>query len=159
MCEDVADEDILPPVLSFCKAPSLRPVVGIWDLFEDGILPFGGVRSSAPFFFVIEGMRETCESVFSALPGDRTSDGIFDISLLLPERERLLSIEHLEGELLNELEVKLRLLDVLFILLPVSSWVAIGELVLNLPRGRTMSLFSLLTLGDARFLVMSLRSR
>ena len=156
MCEDVADEDILPPVLSFCKAPSLRPVVGIW---EDGILLFGGVRSSAPFFFVIEGMRETCESVFSALPGDRTSDGIFDISLLLPERERLLSIELLEGELLNELEVKLRLLDVLFILLPVSSWVAIGELVLNLPRGRTMSLFSLLTLGDARFLVMSLRSR
>lgn len=121
LCEDAMDGEILLPALSFCKALSLRPVVGIWDLFEDGILLFGGVRSSAPFFFVIEGMREMCESVFSALPGDRTSDGIFDISLLLAERERPLSIELLEGDLFNELEVKLRLLDVLHILPPVSS--------------------------------------
>ena len=106
-----------------------------------------------------EGIRETCESVFSALAGDRTSDGIFDISVLLPERERMPSIELFDGDLLKGLDVKLLLLDDLLIWPSVSSLVTVGELVLTWPLGRTMSLFSRLKLGEARRLATSLDSR
>lgn len=118
-----------------------------------------GVRSSLLFLFVREGIRETCESVFPALAGDRTRDGIFDISLLLPERDRVPSIELFNGDLLNGLEVKLLLLDDLLISLSKSSLLTVGELVLSWPLGRTMSLFSRFTLGGARRLVTSLCSR
>ena len=106
-----------------------------------------------------EGIRETCESVFPALADDRTRDGIFDISLLLPERDRPPSIELFDGDLLNGLEVKLLLLDDLLMSLSKCSLLTVGELVLSWPLGRTMSLFSRLTLAGARRLVTSLCSR
>lgn len=119
----------------------------------------GGVRSSVLFFFVREGIRGTSESVFSAFAGDRTRDGIFDISLLLPERDRLPSIELFDGDLLKGLEVKLLLLDDLLMSPSKSSLLTVGELVLSWPLGRTMSLFSRLTLGEVRRLGTSLCSR
>ena len=80
---------------SFCEVLSLRPTDGICDfltvscplsaLLKDGILLLGGVRSSAPFCFAREGIR----------------DGIFDISELLPERKRVSSIELFDGDLLS----------------------------------------------------------
>lgn len=155
-CDSVEDAGILPADLSFCEALSLRPVVGIWDfltascplspLFSDGILLLGGVR-------------ETCESDFSALAGERTRDGIFDISLLLPERERLSSIELFDVDLLKVFEVKLLLLDDLLMSPSEFSLPTTGELALYWPLGREMSLFSRLTPGGARRLVTSLASR
>ena len=168
-CESVEDAGILLVGFSFCEALSLRPVVGIWDLFTascplsplflDGILLLGGVRSSLPFCLAMEGIRETCESGFSALAGERASDGILDISLLLPERERLPSIEFFEGDLNKVLEVKLLLLYDLLMSPSVSSLLTIGELVLDWPLGRATSLFSRLTPGEPRCLVTSLPSR
>lgn len=119
-CDSEEEPIILLAGLSFCEALSLRP--GIWDfltpscplspLCMDGILLLGGVRSSVPFCLAREGIREACES---APDGERASDGILDISLLLPERERLPSIELFEGDLHNEVEVKLLLLEDLLI--------------------------------------------
>lgn len=123
--DSAEDAVILLAGLSFCKALSLRPVEGIWDLltascplsplFMEGILLPGGVRSSVTCCFAREGIRETCESDFSALDGERTRDGILDISVLLPDLERLSSIELFEGDLFNVLEVKLLLLEDLLI--------------------------------------------
>lgn len=143
---------IFPVGLSFWEALSLRLDVGIKDflpgscplspLLIDGILLLGGVRSSVTGCFVTEEIVETGESVFSACFGARASDGILDISQLLPAREQLSSMELFEGDLHSELEVKLLLPDDLLTFPSVFTSLKIGELLPDRPLVRVKSLFS-----------------
>ena len=148
-----AEDGILLAGFSFCEVLSLRPTEGICDfltvscplsaLLRDGILLLGGVRSSAPFCFAREGIR----------------DGIFDISELLTERQRVSSIELFDGDLISWFEGKLLLLDDRLMLPTVFSEVTTGLSVLDWPLGRTISLFSRLKPDGERRLVKSLVSR